>query len=152
MCQYRYIGSSKLMPCRLFVVFGQTVFLNDPTMIWPHFPMLAAPWRWKTHAGKHLKPFWQHIVKKHAPKSHLGAKITKKRPRLRSKWRTWPRRNLSHFSLDAPLCDTWAPRSQKTGSRHTNFPKSVTNGCPQARKVVKMNANLAFFSRRGAFL
>ena len=81
MCPYRNIGSSKMMLCRLFVVFSQTVFLNDPTMIWPHFLKLAAPWIWKTGEGKHLKPFWQHIVKKHAPKSHLGAKTTKKRPR-----------------------------------------------------------------------
>ena len=121
----RNIGSSKMMLCRLFVVFSQTVFLNDPTVIWPPFHKLAAPWIWKTRAGKHLKPLWQHIVKKHAPKSHLGAKTTKKRPRLRSKWTTWPRTQLSHFHLGGSLGDTWALKSQKTRPRHADFMKSL---------------------------
>ena len=129
-CPYRHIGSSQLMPCRLFVVFSPTLFLNDPTMILPHFLMLADQGAGKKPARKHLNPFWWHIVKKQPSKTHLGAKITKNRSRLRSKWTTWPPTQLRYFSLDAPLCDTWAPRSQKTGSRHTNLPKSTTNGPP----------------------
>ena len=79
-CPYRYIWSSKMMLCRLFVVFSPTLFSNDPTVIWAYFLMSAVPGSCKRPARKHLKPFWQHIVKKHAPKSHLGAKTRKNDP------------------------------------------------------------------------
>ena len=110
--------------------FSPTLFLNDPTVILPHFLMLADQGAGKKPARKHLNPFWWHIVKKQPSKTHLGEKITKNRHQLRSKWTPWPRTQLPYFSLAAPLCDTWAPRSQKTGSRHTNLPKSMTNGPP----------------------
>ena len=118
MCPYRHIWSSKMMLCRLFVIFSQTVILNDPTLIWAYFLMLAAPGSWKRPARKHLKPFWQHMMKKHTSKPRMGANMSKKRPRLRSKWTTWPRRQLPHFHPGGPLGDTWALKSQKTHSRH----------------------------------
>ena len=128
MCPYRNIGSSKMMLCRLFVVFSQTVFLNDPTMIWPHFLKLAAPWKWKTLARKQLKPLWQHIVKKQCPKSHLGAKTTKKRPRLRSKLTTWPRPKILIFHKLHPFAT----------HGHQDRKKQVT-GIQFFRKVDKSN-------------
>ena len=62
-CQNRDISSSKMMPCRFFVVFSDTLFLNDPTVIWAYFLISVGPGSWKRPARKHLKPFWQHIGK-----------------------------------------------------------------------------------------
>ena len=62
-CKNRDIWRSKMMPCRFFVVFSDTLFLNDPTVIWAYFLMSVAPGSWKRPARKHLKPFWQHIGK-----------------------------------------------------------------------------------------
>ena len=42
-CPYRYIWSSKMMLCRLLVVFSKTLFSNDSIVIWPYFLMLAVP-------------------------------------------------------------------------------------------------------------
>ena len=154
------------MLCRLFVVFSQTLFSNDPTMIWAYFLMLAVPGSCKRPARKYLKPFWQHIMKKHTSKSRMGAKMSKKRPRVRSKWPTWPRPQLPHFHPSGPLGDTWALKSQKTCSRHTDFMKSLEKSSkwtpknnPNASEVVEMDSHChpnqlqsQAFSRWGAFL
>ena len=133
-CPYRHIWKSKLMVGHLFVVFSPTLFLNDPMVFWAHFAMLAAPWWWKTPTGNLLKRFWQRVVKKHHPTSHLGVKTMKKRLRVSCKLTTWAPTQLSNLSFDVFWCVTMAPKSQKACPRHTNAPKSNANGFPQARK------------------
>ena len=113
MWPYRHIWSSKMMPCRLFVVFSRTLFLNDPMVIWTHFRMSADQVSGKKPARTHSKPLWRHILAKQLSKTHTGAKLTKNRYQLRSKWTTWPPTQLRYLSLGAPLCDTWAPNLKK---------------------------------------
>ena len=166
MCPYRYIWSSKMMLCRLFVVLSKTLFSNDSLVIWAYFLMSAVPGSWKRPARKHLKPFWQHIMKKHTSKSRMGAKMSQKRPRLGSKWTTWPPPQLTQFHPSGPLGDTCALKSQKTRSRHTDFMKSLEKSSkwtpknnPNASEVVEMVSHChpnqlqsQAFSRWGAFL
>ena len=82
-CPCHHIWSSKIMPCRLFVVFSETLFLKDPTMILAYVLMLAAPGNWKRPAPKHLKPFSESgsiSEKTYTWKSCLGANTTKTSP------------------------------------------------------------------------
>ena len=141
MCPHRHIWRSKLMVGHLFVVFSPTLFLIDPNVFCAHFAMLAAPWRWKTPTGNLLKRFWQRVVKKHHPTSHLGVKTMQKRLRVSCKLTTWAPTQLSNLSFDVFWCVTMPPKSQKACPLHTNAPKSNANGFPQARKVVKLIAN-----------
>ena len=99
MCPYYWIWSFQVMSFRFFMVFPQTLFLNDPTVFWSCFPILAALWVSKIPTAKPLNRFWQHVVKKPLPKSYFFVKTVKKRPRLASKWATRARTQRTYFRV-----------------------------------------------------
>ena len=68
---------------------------------------------------------------------HLGAKTTKKHPRLSCKSTPWERTQLPYLSFDASWCDTRAPRASKICPRHTNAPKSEQTAPHWLAKLLK---------------
>ena len=89
-------------------------------------------------------------MKKHTSKSRMGAKMPKQRPRLRSKWTTWPRPQLPYFHPSGPLGDTWALKSQKTCSRHAILWKVFKMYLFEACKIIRSyQIGLVFFQMGG---